>query len=119
METKKKSLLLAGAILAASATHIVGEPRRADDAARGHPRGRTPRLVPARLNRAPDAAGERIHLDQVADDCETGVLRFSYEILTSAEARNFLNSADRKTNAIYMAPLNRVPTRAAGGPTSR
>jgi hypothetical protein len=61
------------------------------------------------LNRTPDPDGQSAYLSLADKDCRVGVLRFSYDILTSAEAARYLWSADRQTNAVYMTLLNRAP----------
>jgi hypothetical protein len=61
------------------------------------------------LGRTADQGGVNTYLGLANQDCRAGVLRFSYDILTSPEAGRFLNAPDRQTNAIYMALLNRAP----------
>ena len=58
------------------------------------------------------AARDVIVLDHHASNtgfCREGVLRFSYDLLTSREAERFLWAPDRQTNAVYLALLNRAP----------
>ncbi len=108
---RRRILTAALTTAAIFATALVGAstPAQAADGRAVSPEGELRAFYLHGLNRAPDAGGLNTYLGIANADCRAGVLRFSYDILTSPEAARFLWAPDRQTNAVFMALLNRAP----------
>lgn len=102
-------LVIASACCLVAAIAVPATASWADDGREVSPNGELRAFYQHALNRAPDPEGERTYINLVEKDCKAGVLRFSYDILTSSEAEGYLRAPDRQTNAIYMTLLNRAP----------
>ena len=101
------------AVLTTMAVAVSGlaavSPAQASDGRAMSPEGELRAVYQHGLGRGPDRGGIDTYLGRAGRDCREGVLRFSYDLLTSREAGRFLWAPDRQTNAVFMALLNRAP----------
>ncbi len=99
----------AAAALLAGAGLTAGSPAQAYDGRAVSPAGELRSVHLYALDRAPDRRERSVSLRAADANCKSAVLRSSYDILTGREAARNLRTPQRRTNAVYLALLDRAP----------
>lgn len=99
-------LMLAFALLTST---VIVSPVHAADGRAISPEGELDALYRHGLGRAADGGGWQFYTERIHRDCRWGVLRASYEILTSPEALNRWRTPENLVGAIYAGLLDRAP----------
>lgn len=98
------TLVCVGAILVAAPTTAMAADGRAVS-----PEGELNALFRHGLGRGPDSGAWNLYMERTNATCREGVMRFSYDILISAEARNKWRTPENLVGSIYAALLDRAP----------
>ncbi|GAA0804200.1 hypothetical protein [Spirilliplanes yamanashiensis] len=106
---RRTAIAAAVAALVTGAGLTTGTPAQAYDGRAVSPQGELRSIYLHALDRQPHRAARDAFLPPAARDCRAGVLRFSFDVLTSPAVARHLPTAGRRTSALYLSLLDRAP----------